>query len=110
MGKEIRTSATGEISAIVSGGQSIALFIIPRRAPEVPISLVAIFAAATLLKPFMLIASVVDDQVQDQFHAPLMTGVYKSLNVFDSTISWQYIFIIGHIIAHVMHRRIIHGR
>jgi hypothetical protein len=58
----------------------------------------------------MFVTGVIDHKIQNQLHASLVTCLNEILHIFHSTIGRQHLLIIGYIIAHIVHGRVIHRR
>lgn len=86
------------------------MFIILRRTPEVPISFGVVFAAATLLKPFVLIAGMVDHEVKNKLHSPFMACLYQLFNILNCSVRRENSLIVRDVVAHVVHGRVVHWR
>lgn len=86
------------------------MFIISRWAPEVPISFGIIFAAATLLEPFVLIAGMVDNEVKNKLHSPFMACLYQLFDILNCSVRRENILIVRDVVAHVVHGRVVHWR
>jgi hypothetical protein len=57
-----------------------------------------------------LVTAVVDDEIHDQLHAPLVTCILDLFPVLQSTISRVDLLIVGDIVTHVGLRRLVHWR
>lgn len=75
------------------------MLIVPSRLPDIPIAILVILGAARFLKPFMLITSVVHDEIHEQLHAPIMTSLNQLLNICDRTELLSDSVVIGNIIS-----------
>lgn len=102
-GWTIRTCAPCEISSVVAWGQPVASRIETRRSPDVPVSFLIVLAASALLEPSMLVAGVIHNEIQNQFHPALVTSMDQLLDIFHGAIGGQHFFIVRDVIAHVMH-------
>lgn len=92
---------TLEMRNPVVGRLAIALLIILRRLPDIPVTVLVILGAARLFEPFMLIASVVDDQIHEEFHTALVAPGNQLLDIFNCAILIGDAVVVGNIIAHV---------
>lgn len=75
LGWTIRTCGPCEISSVIAWGQPAASRIETKRSPDVPVSFLIVLAASALLEPSMLVAGVVHNEIQNQFHSALVTSM-----------------------------------
>lgn len=67
---------------------AVAVGVIFRFLPDIPVSVWVILGAAGLFEPLMLVAGVVDDEVEDELHATLVQLVAEDIHILDSAI-WR---------------------
>ena len=78
--------------------------------PDVPFSFRVGLVLFAFFEPGMLIAGVVDDQVEYQLHAELMNFINQFVHILESAEGWIYVFVIGDVITKICLWRIVHGR
>lgn len=64
----------------------VPLLVVPRGFPDVPVPIFVVLGASRFLEPLVLVAGMVDDQVHDQFHAPLVAALYEAFDVLDGAV------------------------
>lgn len=62
--------------------------IILGRPPDIPVSKRVILGLPRLFEPLVLIAGMIHDQVEDEFHTSLVKGIPENINVSDVAI-WR---------------------
>lgn len=92
---------TLEMRDPVVGRLAIALIIVFRRSPDIPIAVLVILGAARLLEPLVLVAGVVDDQIHQKFHTTLVAPGDQLFNIFNGTILIGNAVVVRDVIAHV---------
>ena len=78
--------------------------------PHIPVGFGIIAACAALLEPFMLVGSVAEHLIDDDPEAQLMRTGEHRVEIGESPEHRIDIAIVGHVIAHVRHRRLEEGR
>lgn len=79
----------------------VPLLIIPRRLPHIPIPILTILRATRLLKPLMLVTSMVNNEIHQQLHAAIMTSLNQPLHIRDRAVFIRNAVVIGNVIPHV---------
>jgi len=87
---------------------AVSFSIVLGRLPDVPIAPGVVFRRTRCLEPFMLVGSVVDNEVEDDTHAKSVGFSEQVLHVLDSTIWWIYVLVVADIVAHVNLRTVVH--
>ena len=93
--------------------------------PDVPVPLGAVFRLSTLLEPGVLmvrfasvnltrketylVTTVINNQVHDELHTTLVTGIFDLLPVFQCTVLRVDFLVVGNVVAHIGLRGLIHG-
>lgn len=67
---------------------SVAVGVVARRAPDVPVTVRVVLGLAGLFEPFVLVTGVIHDQVQDKLHSALVEHVLEGIDVGDISI-WR---------------------
>jgi hypothetical protein len=70
--------------------------------PEIPVSLMAVLGTSAFLEPYMLIASMVDDEVKDDLHVVLVTCIHEGFNVFHGSV--RRIYVLVNLLCHSPYR------
>ena len=78
---------------------AVALCIIRGRLPDIPVPILVILRAARLFEPFMLIAGVIDNQIHEEFHTPLVAASNQLLDIFNCAILIGDAVVVGNIVA-----------
>lgn len=86
---------------------AIALLIILCRLPNIPIPILVVFRAPGLLEPLMLVASVINHQIHEELHPPLMTSLDELLDICDRAVLVGDAVVICDVIAHINLRRLV---
>jgi hypothetical protein len=85
----------------------ISLLVVLWRLPYIPVTELIVFGAPGVLEPFVLIASVIDNQVHQKLHITFMAALYQSLHVLDCAILVCTRLVIRDVIAHIDLRRLV---
>ncbi|EEQ39342.1 hypothetical protein CLUG_03469 [Clavispora lusitaniae ATCC 42720] len=109
-GLVIFPGTTREVRAPIVGWMSVSLCIVLWWFPDVPVSLWVGFGRSRFLKPLVFGRGVVNDQVQNQFHATRVNLRNQLVHVLESSILWVDILVVADVVAHVISRRIVHWR
>lgn len=83
----------------VVGGLAVTLSVISGRAPDIPVSEGVVLRLSRLLEPFVLIAGVVDNQIENQLHASLMQPVPEDVHIRNVAILRINGFVVANIVA-----------
>lgn len=68
-------------------------------APDVPVTVRVVPGAAGLLKPFVLITGVVDNEVENELHSALVELIHEEVDFLDAAIARVYDAVVADIIA-----------
>lgn len=80
---------------------TVTILVVTGRPPDVPVPVLVILGASGLLKPFVLVTGVIDHQIHEKLHAPLMAALDQLLDICDRTIFIGDTVVVGDVIAHV---------
>ena len=80
---------------------TVSLLIEPGRTPDIPIPELIIPRAARLLEPLILITRMVNHQIHQQLHSPLVTAMDQLLHVRHGSVFVCDAVIIRNIITHI---------
>jgi hypothetical protein len=69
-------------------GLSVALSIKPGRLPDVPVTVFVLDRTPRLFEPFMLVTSMIHDEIHDELHASFVEPVPQHNYVLNGTIPW----------------------
>lgn len=82
----------------VIGRLSVSLGVVFWWLPDIPVTVRVVFGAPGLLEPLVLVARVIDDEVEDELHAPRVKLVFQDVNIFNASISWINYFVVANVI------------
>nr|CAA83994.1 ORF [Saccharomyces cerevisiae] len=99
--------STKERSPIVGRNWITFLIVTLWRSPEKPVTLWISLRRSTLLEPFMLFRTVVDNQVNNNLDTSLMSFFYHLETILIGTVTWPNLLIVGNIVTHIFLRRVI---
>lgn len=88
-----------EVALPVVGRLAVSLGVIARSTPDVPIAVRVIFGLARFFEPFVLVAGVVHDEVEDELHAALVQLVTQDVDVGNVAIWRVNDFVVTDIIT-----------
>ena len=93
--------------------------------PDVPVPLGAVFRLSALLEPSVLmfrfnscrltrretylVTTVINNQVHDELHTTLVTGIFDLLPVLQGTVLRVDFLVVGNVVAHIGLRGLVHG-
>lgn len=98
---------TLEVRDPVIRGMSVPVLVKPGRLPDIPIAVLIILGASRLLEPLVLVAGVVDHQVHQQLHSPVMAALDQPLDINDRAVLVRDTVVVGNVVAHVDLRRLV---
>lgn len=96
-----------EVAAPVVGRPAGAVGVVLGRPPHVPVALGVVLGGAALLEPLVLVAGVVDDEVEQHAQAARVAGFDDALHVPDRAVGRVHLLVVGDVVAHVVLRAVV---